>query len=76
MAELMRLTLGASTLEATITKLGTSTLTFTTLPKDGGTEVTLTTEKLALAHRPLRGEVKEKFMRLVEKAGGTVTQRG
>lgn len=75
LGQLTQLKLTPGAIVATVSKMGTSTLTFTTTPQDGGTLVILTEEKLALAHKPLRNEVKDKFTRLVEQAGGTVTQR-
>ncbi len=75
LADLTRLAITPTAIVATVSKMGTSTLTFTTRAQDGGTEVSLTEEKLALTHRPLRSEVKDKFVKLVEKAGGVVTQR-
>ena len=75
LGELTRLDVTGNRLSATISKMGTSTLVFEGASRDGGTELSLTQEKLALTHRPLRGEVKDKLSRVVEQAGGTVTQR-
>jgi hypothetical protein len=72
LGQLTRMSVVGTRLEATISKMGTSTLVFSSLQRDGGTEVTLTEERLALTHRPLRGEVKEKLSHVVEQAGGTV----
>ena len=76
LGDLTQMSVVGTRLEATISKMGTSKLVFASTARDGGTEVTLTEEKLALAHRPLRGEVKEKLARVVEQAGGTVLVRG
>ncbi|MBI5497284.1 MAG: hypothetical protein HY904_19880 [Deltaproteobacteria bacterium] len=73
LGEITRITLENGRIRATLSKLGTSTLTFTAQARPDGTEVHLVEEKLALTHRPLRNEVKDKFVRLVEKAGGVVT---
>lgn len=75
LGELTRLSLQGDRILASISKMGTSTLTFAITPRDNGTEVTLTEEKLALAHRPLRREVHDKFVRIVEQAGGELLDR-
>lgn len=56
----------------TIAKLGTSTLHFQCSQNVKGCHFTLTKEKIALAHRPLKGEVTAKIVKVIEKAGGVV----
>lgn len=56
----------------TISKLGTSILTFRCDQNASGCQFSLTKEKIAFAHRPLRGEVTQKIMKVVEKAGGLI----
>lgn len=75
LGEISTLKLSGATLTVTISKVGTSVLTFTLAPSGADTLAELTGEKLALAHRPFRGEVQDKVFRLVERAGGIVTQR-
>ncbi|MFY7928877.1 MAG: hypothetical protein ACOVS5_08385 [Oligoflexus sp.] len=55
-----------------ISKLGTSTLHFTCTPGDKGCHFSLAKEKIALAHKPLKGEVTSKIIKVIEKAGGVV----
>ncbi len=57
----------------TISKFGTSTLTFTSKPVAEGSLLTLEKEKIALAHRALKSEVTEKIVKVIQQAGGTVT---
>ncbi|MBC7658490.1 MAG: hypothetical protein H7249_02150 [Chitinophagaceae bacterium] len=57
----------------TISKFGTSTLTFSTKQTATGSELTLDKEKIALAHRALKGEVTDKIVKVIQQAGGTVT---
>ena len=56
----------------TISKLGTSSLHFTFEKKTAGCVLTLTKEKIALTHKPLKGEVTGKIVKVIEKAGGQV----
>ena len=72
LADLLDFSVSPGNLTVTISKLGTSTLSFTEKPIDSGLEYTLTTEKIALSHRAFRGEVTEKIMKIIEKAGGKV----
>ena len=55
-----------------ISKLGTSTLEFER--KDDGEFAifTLTTEKIAFAHKAFKNEVTEKLVHVIEKSGGKV----
>lgn len=57
----------------TISKFGTSTLTFSTKPTADGSHLTLDKEKIALAHRALKGEVTDKIVKVIQQAGGTVS---
>ena len=53
-----------------ISKLGTSSLTFSRAESDKEVTYTLTDEKIAFAHRAFKDDVKEKLVHVVEKAGG------
>lgn len=64
----------ADGLLVTISKLGTSTLQFDLKPSSQGTHLTLAKEKIALAHRPLKNEVTNKIIKVIEQAGGKVSQ--
>jgi hypothetical protein len=72
LGEVTQLELRGSSIVVCISKIGTSTLEFTTASRDNGTEVRLTHEKLALAHRPFRDEVRGKLSKVVQHAGGDV----
>ncbi len=56
----------------TISKMGTSKLTFAHKTAGEGSELTLASEKIALAHKAFKDEVKEKIIAVIQKAGGTV----
>jgi len=75
LGEITQLEEKAGNIVVTISKLGTSVLTFATKVRDGGVEIALTGEKLALAHRPIRGEVTNKLTKVVEQVGGNVLSR-
>lgn len=53
-----------------ISKLGTSTLTFSRSEAGDKVIYTLSEEKIAFAHRAFKDEVKDKLTSVVEKAGG------
>ena len=72
LADMVSITLVKGKLEVTISKLGTSTLTFSEKEHDKGFEYALTSEKIAFTHKAFKDEVTEKFLRVVEKAGGKV----
>lgn len=74
LGEIMELETSSGELVVRISKVGTTVLRFSAVNRDGGTECTLTEEKLALAHRPFRDEVKQKLRKVVEQAGGQVLQ--
>lgn len=57
----------------TISKFGTSTLTFSNKSGTDGSQLKLEKEKIALTHRALKGEVTEKIVKVIQQAGGTVT---
>jgi hypothetical protein len=58
----------------TISKLGTSSLHFTCSKVTDGCDFELTKEKIALAHKPLKGEVTAKIYKVIEKAGGIIKE--
>ena len=70
--EIMSLEVRGTEMIVTIAKMGTSTLRFTSVARDGGTECSLVEEKLALAHRPFRDDVTNKLTRIVLQSGGQV----
>jgi hypothetical protein len=72
LADMLDFEVAPGSLTVTISKLGTSTLSFTEKLGSNGIEYTLTNEKIALAHRAFRGEVTEKIVKIIEKAGGSV----
>lgn len=60
-------------LVVTLSKLGKSTLFFDQTAGTGGITYELAKEKIALAHKALKGEVTQKIVKVVEKAGGIVS---
>lgn len=65
----------AGNIVVTISKLGTTVLTFATKARDGGVEIALSNEKIALAHKALKGEVTDKLAKVVEQVGGNILSR-
>ena len=57
-----------------ISKLGTSTLIFDHVDSKEGAHFSLSGEKIALSHKPMKGEVKSKIFKVIEKAGGKVSE--
>lgn len=56
----------------TISKFGTSTLHFACKETADGSQLTLGKEKIALAHKPLKNEVTDKIVKVIQQAGGSV----
>lgn len=71
LADMVKFEAGPADLIVTISKLGTSTLTFKRADA-GPTEVeyTLASEKIAFAHKAFKDEVTQKLLKVIEKAGG------
>lgn len=61
-----------SDIVVTISKMGTSKLIFAHKPAGEGSELTLSSEKIAFTHKAFQDEVKEKIIAVIQKAGGTV----
>jgi hypothetical protein len=59
-------------LRVTISKLGTSTLQFDRSDEGGTAVFTLTSEKIAFAHKAFKDDVKQKLVSVIEKSGGKV----
>lgn len=74
LAEILEFKVVPGTLSVTISKLGTSVLSFVEKSHSGGLEYTLSGEKIAFTHKAFKGEVTEKIVKIVEKAGGKVTR--
>lgn len=72
LAEMVEIALVKGKLEVTISKLGTSTLTFSEKESDIGLEYSLTSEKIAFTHKAFKDEVTDKIRKVIEKAGGKV----
>jgi hypothetical protein len=73
LAKMVSFDLLAGEMVVTISKLGTSTLHFKCEQTPTGCHFALSKEKIAFAHRPLRGEVTEKIIKVIEQAGGQVS---
>ena len=74
LAEMVAISAAGEDVVVTISKFGTSTLTFTQTAATSGLEFELTGEKVAFTHKAFRNEVKEKLVQVIEKAGGRVMQ--
>jgi hypothetical protein len=73
LAKMVNFDMSGNELIVTISKLGTSTLHFKCDHTPKGCHFALSKEKIALAHRPLKGEVTEKIVKVIQKAGGQVS---
>ena len=58
----------------TISKLGTSTLTFARLDETERVFFTKISEKIAFTHKAFKGDVTQALVKIVKKAGGTVEE--
>jgi len=72
LAKIVSFAFQGKNLIVTISKLGTSVLTFVHKDRDDGSEFTLAGEKVALAHKVFKDEVKQKIVKVVGQAGGKV----
>ncbi len=73
LSEIVDFSLVAGKLQVTISKLGTSTLLFDETSNSAGLEYTLTSEKIAFSHKAFKGEVTDKIVAVIEKAGGKLS---
>ncbi len=75
LAKMVDFALQGKDLIVTISKFGTSTLTFSNqAAKSGGLQYELTGEKIAFAHKALKGEVTNKLLKVIESAGGKIAE--
>ena len=73
LSKMVNFDMSGNELIVTISKLGTSTLHFKCDQTPKGCHFALSKEKIALTHRPLKGEVTEKIVKVIQKAGGQVS---
>ena len=73
-ADLVSIGEDSGSLMVKISKLGTSTLLFERKDDGDFALFTLTTEKIAFAHKAFKDEVKQKLVHIIEKSGGTVLE--
>jgi hypothetical protein len=73
LAKIVNFNLGGGKLEVVISKMGTSTLTFTEKENPQGLEYLLSGEKIAFTHKPFKDDVTEKIVKVIKSAGGKVT---
>lgn len=73
LAEMVNFNLKPGVLEVVISKLGTSTLTFSETESAQGLSYNLSNEKIAFTHRAFKDEVTQKIAKVIEQAGGKVT---
>lgn len=73
LAEMVKFNLKPGVLEVVISKLGTSTLTFSETDSIKGLSYNLSNEKIAFTHRAFKDEVTQKIAKVIEQAGGKVT---
>jgi len=73
-SDLVKLDSTADKVTVSISKLGTSVLTFLKKNVGENIELSLDSEKIAFAHKAFYGEVKEKLISIIEKAGGKISK--
>ncbi len=73
LAKMVDFDLSADEMVVTISKMGKSKLFFSAQESDAGITYTLTKEKIAFSHKAFKGEVTEKIVKVIQKAGGKVT---
>lgn len=71
-ADIVTFALEGAELRVIVSRFGTSQLIFSGRERDGGIEYTMTGERIALTHRALAGEVKNKFRDVIVDIGGKV----
>ncbi len=74
LSEMVDLSIEKSQMIITISKLGTSTLTFAKEVNDDRVFFVMTGEKIAFTHRAFKGEVTDALMKIIKKAGVTVEE--
>jgi hypothetical protein len=74
LSEMVDLSIEKSQMIITISKMGTSTLTFSKKDEDERVFFVMTSEKIAFTHRAFKGEVTEALAKIVKKAGGTIEE--
>lgn len=72
LGQIMQIRLAGEDIHVTIKKVGTSNLEFSHSQDGGGHRWELSKEKLALSHRPFKGEIIAKLTRLITQLGGEV----
>jgi hypothetical protein len=70
LADMVKFDSNPSSLIVTISKIGTSTLTFARAEAGNEVEYTLKEEKIAFTHKAFKDEVTKKLLSVIEKAGG------
>jgi hypothetical protein len=74
LSEMVEFAIDKAQMVITISKLGTSTLTFDKEVDGDKILFTMVEEKIAFTHRAFKGEVTEALVKIVKKAGGTVEE--
>lgn len=72
LTEIVEFSVDNSNMIVTISKMGTSTLTFSRDDNGENAIFTMTGEKIAFTHRAFKGEVTDALVKIVKKAGGTI----
>lgn len=74
LSEMVEFEIDKNQMIITISKLGTSTLTFARLDETERMFFTKIGEKIAFTHKAFKGEVTDALVKIVKKAGGTVEE--
>lgn len=74
LTEIVDFSVKQSDMIITISKMGTSTLTFSRADNGDNVTFTMTGEKIAFTHRAFKGEVTDALVKIVKKAGGTILE--
>lgn len=72
--EMLSFDLNGERMAIQVSQMGTSTLEFTYQPKDEGLLFELSTEKIAFAHKPFMGEMRQKLNNIITTSGGEILE--
>jgi hypothetical protein len=75
LGKLVNFAMSGDTLVVTISKMGTSVLTFKQKSSKDGLHYSLDSEKIAFAHKIFKDEVKDKLCKVIEGVGGKVLEK-
>lgn len=73
LSEMVKFNLAPGQLDVIISKMGTSTISFAEKETPAGIEYSFSKEKIAFTHKPFKADVTAKIMKVIEQAGGKIS---